>query len=140
MVWLVMVGIVGSAAGLSFWARRSGGTSHWRIPNTVFQVLGRSAVSPNQSVTLLRLGERVLLVSSSGATMQTLAVVTDPVEVATITAECLSKRAAQIAELQTPPKRRAAERTPESKAVAGTIGGERPVNAPRRGGTEVGHA
>jgi len=141
MVWVVLVGIVGSAAGLSFWARRGGGPSHWKIPNTVFQVLGRSAVSPNQSVTLLRLGERVLLVSSSGATMQTLAVVTDPVEVATITSECLSKRSAQIAELTPPPTRRATvKHVPETQAVAGTIGAERSVRTPRPAGSEVGNA
>jgi flagellar biogenesis protein FliO len=118
-VWAMLVVMVGAAAGLSLWTRRSGSGGHWKLPSTVFQVLGKSTVGPNQSVTLLRLGERVLLVSSSGATMQTLAVVTDPVEVATITSECLSKRSAQLSELT----RRPVVPT-ESPAVAGTIGGQ----------------
>jgi len=122
-VWFMLVGLVAAAAGISFWTRRTGGVRQWKLPTTVFQVLGKSAVGPNQSVTLLRLGERVLLVSSSGATMQTLAVVTDPVEVATITAECLSKR---IVPLEEPPRRPMPRRAAESEgpAVAGTIGSE----------------
>lgn len=132
MVWMMLVVMVGVAAGLSLWTRGGAG-GHWKLPSTVFQVLGKSVVGPNQSVTLLRLGERVLLVSSSGATMQTLAVVTDPVEVATITSECLSKRSAQLCELT----RRPAVQN-GSPVVAGSIGGQE-RRAPRTK-PEVNHA
>jgi len=134
-VWALLVVIVGAAAGLSLWTRRGGVGGHWKLPTTVFQVLGKSPVGPNQSVTLLRLGERVLLVSSSGPTMQTLAVVTDPVEVATITSECLSKRSVQLSELSRPSARKVQT---ESPAVAGSIGGQdRPAPRTR---SEVNHA
>ena len=123
MVWGMLVVIVGAAAGLSLWTRRGSVGGHWKLPSTVFQVLGKSPVGPNQSVTLLRLGERVLLVSSSGATMQTLAVVTDPVEVATITSECISKRSAQLTEFSARPAARPTVQT-ESPAVAGSISGQ----------------
>jgi flagellar biogenesis protein FliO len=122
-MWAVLAVIVGTATGLSLWTRKAGTGGHWKLPSTVFQVLGRSAVGPNQSVTLLRLGERVLLVSSSGPAMQTLAVVTDPVEVATITSECLSKRSVQLADPPAKSKPRLAMAT-EAAAVAGMIGGD----------------
>jgi flagellar biogenesis protein FliO len=130
-VWFMLLALVGAAVGISFWTRRSGGVRHWRLPATVFQVLGKSSVGPNQSVTLLRLGERVLLVSSAGATMQTLAVVTDPVEVATITSECLSKRSVQLVE---PPVRRTARPAAgaEGPAVAGSIDGSDRLTARSR--------
>jgi flagellar biogenesis protein FliO len=133
-VWAMLVVIVGAAAGLSLWTRRGGVGGHWKLPSTVFQVLGKSPVGPNQSVTLLRLGERVLLVSSSGPAIQTLAVVTDPVEVATITSECLSKRSAQLTELT---RRPSAPVQSDAPAVAGSISGQE-----RRARTkpEVNHA
>jgi hypothetical protein len=123
-VWVVLIGIVAAAGGLSLWARRGPGATHWKIPSNVFQVLGRSAVNGNQSVTLLRLGERVLLVSSSGAGMQTLAVVTDPAEVAAITSECLSKRTAQLARISPTGTTRPAETEVGPRVVAGGIGVE----------------
>lgn len=133
-VWIVLIGIVAAAAGLSLWARRGGGTAHWKIPSNVFQVLGRTTVSGNQSVTLLRLGERVLLVSSSGPAMQTLAVVTDPVEVATITSECLSKRTAHVAHAAPgrgrPAARNAHDTSP--RPVAGSIGSDPTAPTARR--------
>ena len=135
MVWVVMLGIIATAVGLSFWARSSGRTNHWKLPASVFQVLGKASISGNQSVTLLRLGERVLLVSSSGATMQTLAVVTDPAEVAAMTSECLSRRKSQIAEPVESPRRRerraATQATidPEPRAVAGRIVNDGAINA-----------
>ena len=135
MVWVVMLGIIAAAVGLSFWARSNGRTSHWALPASVFQVLGKASVSGNQSVTLLRLGERVLLVSSSGATMQTLAVVTDPAEVAAMTSECLSRRKSQLVEPAETPRRRERSAATQStvdaepRAVAGRIVNDRVINA-----------
>ncbi len=145
-VWLVLIGIVAVASLVSYWSRRSGAGGHWKIPATVLQVLGRTQVSPNQSVTLLRLGERVLLVSSSGATLQTLAVITDPAEVAAMTAECLSQRSSHLAAAMNGPSRRGPQPPPrepsdsterEPGPVAGSIGHER---ASRRRAGEREHA
>jgi flagellar biogenesis protein FliO len=67
------------------WASRkvlglpAGGSS-----TSAVSVLGRSVIGPRQQVLLIRVGQRILVVANSGATMNSLCEITDPDEVATI--------------------------------------------------------
>jgi flagellar biogenesis protein FliO len=58
------------------------------LPSDVLEVLGRAAVGQKQSVTLLRLGDRLLLVAISAAGIETLSEITDPDEVTRLLGLC----------------------------------------------------
>jgi flagellar biogenesis protein FliO len=58
------------------------GTKTATASSPIIEVLSRVSVAPRQHVLLLRLGDRVLLVSDSGNSMRTLTEITDPDEVA----------------------------------------------------------
>ena len=51
------------------------------LPTEAIEILGRKPIEPHLSVYLIRCGARILVVGSSADGMQTLAEVTDPVEV-----------------------------------------------------------
>jgi flagellar biogenesis protein FliO len=51
------------------------------LPTEAIEILGRKPIEPRLSVYLIRCGSRILVVGSSADGMQTLAEVTDPVEV-----------------------------------------------------------
>jgi flagellar biogenesis protein FliO len=51
------------------------------LPAEAIEILGRKPIEPHLSVYLIRCGSRILVVGSSADGMQTLAEVTDPVEV-----------------------------------------------------------
>ncbi|MBC7816606.1 MAG: flagellar biosynthetic protein FliO [Planctomycetaceae bacterium] len=58
------------------------------LPSEVFEILGRKAVDTRTSVVLARSGTRVLLLSLSPHGLQTLAEITDPVEVDCLAGLC----------------------------------------------------
>ena len=58
------------------------------LPGDVLEVLGRAAVGQKQSVTLLRLGDRLLLVAISAGGIETLSEITDPDEVTRLLGIC----------------------------------------------------
>lgn len=57
-------------------------------PREAIEVLGRCRIESRQSVYLVRLGSRVLVLGSSGGELSALSDITDPVEVDLITAQC----------------------------------------------------
>jgi len=57
-------------------------------PREAIEVLGRCRIESRQTVYLVRLGSRVLVLGSSGGELSTLSEVTDAVEVDLITAQC----------------------------------------------------
>lgn len=59
-----------------------------RLPTDVIEVLGKSTLSPKQTVHLVRLGNKLLLISFAPAGAETLAEITDPEEVTRLTALC----------------------------------------------------
>ena len=77
---------LGVVIGLVFvirWVLRRGGVASTSTPrSSVVEVLSRSTVAPRSHVVLMRVGQRVLIVSDSPAGMRTLAQVSDPEEVA----------------------------------------------------------
>jgi len=62
------------------------GSQHGRT-NSAIEIIARSAISPKQSVCLIRLGRRLLLVGLSPNHMANLSVVDDPEEIALIMGE-----------------------------------------------------
>ena len=62
------------------------GSQHGRT-NSAIEIIARSAISPKQSVCLIRLGRRLLLVGLSPNHMANLSVVNDPEEIALIMGE-----------------------------------------------------
>jgi flagellar biogenesis protein FliO len=72
------------------WIMRRGTpkTQQQRLPNEVVDVLGQATLGHRQNVQLLRLGGRLLLLSVTPNGAETLAEVTDAVEVERLTALC----------------------------------------------------
>jgi flagellar protein FliO/FliZ len=58
------------------------------LPSEVVEVLGRTALAPRQMVHLIRVGQKMLLVSISAAGVETLTEITDPLEVDRLAGIC----------------------------------------------------
>jgi len=58
------------------------------LPADVVEVLGQTALAPRQFVHLLRVGNKLLLVSMTGAGVETLTEITDPLEVDRLAGLC----------------------------------------------------
>ena len=86
-VWplLLMVGLI--VVGARWLKSRSPSTARG-LPLEVFEVLGRKAIDPRTSVLLARCGSRLLVLSQSPHGLQTLAEITDPVEVDCLAGLC----------------------------------------------------
>lgn len=85
--WLLStLAALGVVIGLVFvirWALRRGGVVTTAAPKgSVVEVLSRTTVAPRSHVLLLRVGQRILIVSDSSAGMRTLDSVQEPEEVA----------------------------------------------------------
>jgi len=68
--------------------RRGGPKSTGMLPSEAFSVLGRSPLTPQSYAQLLRLGNKLVLVAVGAEGAQTLAEVTDPLEVDRIAGLC----------------------------------------------------
>ena len=81
------------------WVRLSGQvTSKAPAGSKAVEVLSRTAVAPRNHVLLLRVGQRILVVSDSSSGMQTLAQVDQPEEVAELLANVTSQRSGSISQ------------------------------------------
>jgi flagellar biogenesis protein FliO len=89
-VWIIIFALIAVAGGVSIWARRHPSARGSRLPECVFQVLGRQQIGPGQSVVFARLGDRVLLLSATSDGLRTLVDIDDPAEATRLTAECLA--------------------------------------------------
>ena len=65
-------------------------------PSRTVQVLGRTMLAPKQSIVLLRVGRRVLVVGDTGAQMQSLCEITDEQEIAELTAQLAQEKPAAL--------------------------------------------
>lgn len=80
---LAALGIVIALVFLIRWALRRGGVVSTAAPrSSVVEVLSRTTVAPRSHVVLMRVGQRILIVSDSPAGMRTLSTVQEPDEVA----------------------------------------------------------
>ena len=88
--------VLGLFAALVWGRRRFGnGAIHkGSIPKEAIQTLGSTAIDPRTRITMLRCGQRILVLAQTAGTTQTLCEITDPQEVHDMTAACLgnSKR------------------------------------------------
>lgn len=86
-VWplLLVVGLI--VAGAQWLKSRSPAAARG-LPSDVFEILGRKGIDPRTSVLLVRCGSRLLLLSQSTHGLQTLAEITDPVEIDCLAGLC----------------------------------------------------
>ena len=73
-------------------SKKSGGKANRALPNEIVEVLGVTAITPKQQMQLVRLGNKILLLSMTQQGVQPIGEVTDPEEVARICAVCQSNR------------------------------------------------
>lgn len=83
---IVIVLFLGAAA---LWRKHAPAGSR-NLPAQVMQVLGRRSIDQRNTMYLVRLGSRILVLGSSAQGLQTLAEVTDPVEVDFLAGQCAS--------------------------------------------------
>ena len=82
--------VLGLFAALVWGSRRFGGGTIQKgsLPKEVMQPLGSTALDARTRLTMLRCGNRVLVLAQSSGTAQTLCEITDPEEVRQVTAAC----------------------------------------------------
>lgn len=85
-----LVVVLGLFAGLVWITRRVSGRSAQQgaIPSEVMQPLGSSALDARTTITLLRCGNRILVLARTQAGVQAISEITDPNEVRHLTALC----------------------------------------------------
>ncbi len=88
-VWplLLVVGLIVVGAR---WLKSRSPVATRGLPAEVFEMLGRKAIDARTSVVLARCGSRLLLLSQSPHGLQTLAEITDPVEIDCLAGLCRS--------------------------------------------------
>lgn len=63
------------------------------LPREAIEVLGRRTIDPRNSVYVVQVGSKILLLSSSATGMTTLSEITDPIEVASLSNLCRAEHA-----------------------------------------------
>src|SRR5580704_6795124 len=86
---IVVIGLILVLARLF---RRHAPLFNQSLPNEVLEVLGRRYLDQRQSILLLRIGSRILVVGSSPAGLQGIGELSDPVEVDLIAGMCRGSR------------------------------------------------
>ena len=72
--------------------KKNGGLSSGGLPREAIEVLGRQPIDARQSIHLIRLGSRILVVGSAPEGMTTLTEIDDPVEVDYLAGVCQSNQ------------------------------------------------
>jgi len=85
---LVLGGIVAVILLGAKYLRKHGPRLPGGIPADALEVLGKRAIDRGQLIYLVRLGSRILIIGSSSGGLQTLAEVTDPVEIDFLSGLC----------------------------------------------------
>jgi flagellar biogenesis protein FliO len=73
--------------GAKLW-KKHGPPARTALPTEALDVLGRRALDPRQSIYLVRLGSRILVLGSTAGGLSTLAEISDPVEVDLVAGLC----------------------------------------------------
>jgi flagellar biogenesis protein FliO len=84
--------VVGAFLLVMWFVRRHLPRGAGPLPSDVLEVLGRASIGPKQPVSLVRLGDRLLLVAIHVGSAETLAEVTDPDEVTRLVGICQQAR------------------------------------------------
>lgn len=85
--WLLLAIVVVIVLGTR-WLKKYSPTAARGLPSEAFDILGRRAVDQRTSVVIARCGSRLLVLSLSPHGMQTLAEITDPVEIDCLAGLC----------------------------------------------------
>ena len=116
-VWSLLF-IVGLIVVGAHWLKSRSPTVARGLPGEVFEILGRKAIDPRTSVVLARCGSRLLMLSQSPHGLQTLAEITDPVEIDCLAGLC---RATQREQTLVETFRAMLHKPTGSKATASTL-------------------
>ncbi|MGI9474671.1 MAG: FliO/MopB family protein [Rubripirellula sp.] len=83
--------VLGLFAALIWLTRKFGGrsTSQGTIPKDVLQNLGSVSIDPRTQVTMLRCGDRILIMARTSTGVHPLGEITNPEEVSSLTSACL---------------------------------------------------
>lgn len=90
--------VLGLFLVVAWMMKKSQPRSHTALPAAVVEVLGRVQVSPKQQLQLIRMGPKLLLVSSTGQQMHTLGEISDPHQVEQLVSMCQSDRSGGISQ------------------------------------------
>ena len=93
-VWSLLF-VVGLIAAGARWLKSRSPAATRGLPDEVFELLGRKAIDPRTSVVLARCGSRLLVLSQSTHGLQTLAEITDPVEIDCLAGLCRATQSDQ---------------------------------------------
>jgi len=85
---IALGGVLGLIVLLSRFAKKKMPFATQRLSNDVCEVLGRRPIDTRHSIIFLRTGQRILILGSSIDGLNTLAEITDPVEVDHINGQC----------------------------------------------------
>jgi flagellar protein FliO/FliZ len=92
-----LIVVIGLFLGLAWLYRKSiVRTGNSGLPNTVVQILGKTALAPRQQLVLLRFGSKLVLVSNIHGEARTVSEIVDPLEVDQLTGLCESNRPGSI--------------------------------------------
>ena len=83
--------VIGGYLGFVWLTRKFGGESGKGLPSEVFEVVGTAPLNPKQSLQLVRLGSKLLVLVSGDEGVSPIAEVTDPDEVEYLTGVCNQK-------------------------------------------------
>ncbi len=119
--------VLGLFAALVWGSRRFGNGSQVKgsIPKEVLQTLGSTALDPRTRVTMLRCGNRILIVAQTGSGVHSLGEIVQPEEVRRLTAACLGNSKEDFAETLNEIEQ---ERAP--RGFAGSANANANANAP----------
>lgn len=118
--------VLGLFAVLVWVSRKYGSkTMGGSIPSEVIQTLGSTAIDPRTRITMIRLGNRILVLAQSASGIEPISEITDPDEVRNLTALCVGDSKAQFSSTL-----QSIEHEP---AQAGFVGQQssQPVTAPK---------
>lgn len=124
--WLTLVSsgsslllVLGLFMALAVGWRRSSGGANGSLPRDVLQVLGSSSGGGRERLVLLRLGQRLVLVSQSAGHSQTLCQVDDPLEVDRLAGLCEQQRQGSLSDSFRQVLHGIPERSPVKRRTAG---------------------
>jgi len=85
--------VLGLFVALAWFSKRFGPAGSAALPKEAVELLGRAPLAGRQSMQLIRVGNRLLLVALSAGGAETLTEITDPVEVEHLAGLCRGNRA-----------------------------------------------
>lgn len=115
--------LAGALAGAGFWLKRSGHATFRSLPIQALEPMGRRVIGPRQSIQLVRLGGRILVLGVSPDGINTLAEISDPVEVDLLAGACQANPESEFSFQSLFASRSSASKTPFATVLNRQIAG-----------------